>query len=156
MDKNKYMKVKSLIIAATLIAVSFASKAQILNPVKWSYAAKKINKTEAVVYIKATIDEGWHLYSQHVKDGGPIKTSFSFTPSKEYTLNGKTTEPKPITQYEKVFSMEVSYFANSVVFQQKVKLNGASATVKGTIEYMVCDDKQCLPPEEVKFSIPVK
>lgn len=117
---------------------------------------KKINKSEAIVYVNATIDEGWHLYSQNLKDGGPIKTSFNFLPAKEYTLDGKTIEPKPITEYEDVFRMEVSYFANSVVFQQKVKLNGASATVKGTIEYMVCDKKQCLPQDDVNFSILVK
>ncbi|MNW21061.1 hypothetical protein D3C71_2217640 [compost metagenome] len=52
--------------------------------------------------------------------------------------------------------MNVSYFGNQVVFQQKVKLNKATATVKGTVEFMVCNDKQCLPPDEVSFNIPVK
>ena len=52
--------------------------------------------------------------------------------------------------------MNVSYFEKSVIFQQKVKLTGANATVKGTLEYMVCDDSQCLPPETVEFSVPVK
>lgn len=150
------MKMKSLFITAMLIAASLVSQAQILKPVKWSYASKKVNDSEAVVFIKATIDNGWHLYSQHVKEGGPIKTTFTFTPSKEYIRNGKTLEPKPKTSYEQVFKMEVSYFDNMVVFQQKVKLTGTSANVKGTIEYMVCDNKQCLPPEEVAFSIPVK
>jgi hypothetical protein len=52
--------------------------------------------------------------------------------------------------------MNVSYFENSVVFQQKVKLNAKSSIVKGKVEFMVCDDKQCLPPEEVEFSVAVK
>jgi uncharacterized membrane protein YqiK len=52
--------------------------------------------------------------------------------------------------------MNVSYFDNSVVFQQKVKLNTNETTVKGTLEYMVCNDKQCLPPTEVAFNIAVK
>jgi AFG3 family protein len=109
-----------------------------------------------VVLIKATIDQGWHIYSQNVADGGPVKTSFTFAPSKEYTLVGKTAEPKPISKYEKVFNMNVGYFENSVVFQQKVKLKSAkAAAVKGKLEFMTCNDQKCLPPDEVEFSIPL-
>ncbi|WP_341871380.1 hypothetical protein [Spirosoma oryzicola] len=53
--------------------------------------------------------------------------------------------------------MEVSYFEKEVIFQQKVKLTGKSPqVVKGTIEYMVCNDKQCLPPDEIPFSVSIK
>lgn len=147
---------KNLILLTVGILFSLSASSQILKPVKWSYAAKKTSKTEATLYLKATIDEGWHLYSQNMADGGPVKTSFKFTPAKTYKLVGKTTEPKAIVKFEKSFDMNVSYFEKSVIFQQKVKLTGASATVKGTLEYMVCDDSQCLPPETVEFSIPVK
>ncbi|MFA6276772.1 MAG: protein-disulfide reductase DsbD N-terminal domain-containing protein [Pedobacter sp.] len=130
--------------------------AQLENPVSWAYSAKKISSTEAVVYIKATIEDDWHIYSQNIKPGGPNKTTFAFAPSKDFSLVGKTTEPKPITKYEKVFKMDVLYFENEVVFQQKIKLNKGTTVVKGKVEFMVCNDKQCLPPSDVTFSIPVK
>ncbi|MBB2150141.1 protein-disulfide reductase DsbD N-terminal domain-containing protein [Pedobacter gandavensis] len=149
------MKKISLMIAFVLFAVIGAS-AQIEKPVTWSYAAKKISKTEAVVYIKATMESGWHIYSQTLKSGGPQPTSFSFAASKDYTLVGKTTEPKATTYFDENFKMNVSYFGNSVVFQQKIKLNKPTATVKGKVEFMVCNDSKCLPPEEVSFSISVK
>ena len=147
---------KNLILLTVGILFSLSASSQILKPVKWSYAAKKTSKTEATLYLKATVDDGWHLYSQNMADGGPVKTSFTFAPSKAYKTVGKTIEPKPIVKFEKSFDMNVSYFEKSVIFQQKVKLTGATATVKGTLEYMVCDDSQCLPPETVDFSIPVK
>lgn len=147
---------KNLFLIAVGLLLSFSASSQILKPVKWSYAAKKTSSTEATVYLKATIEDGWHLYSQNMADGGPIKTSFTFAPAKAYKLNGKTIEPKPITKFEKTFDMNVSYFEKSVVFQQKVKITGANPVVKGTLEYMVCDDAQCLPPETVDFSIAVK
>jgi hypothetical protein len=147
---------KKLILLFTVIIFSLSAHSQILKPVTWSYAAKKISKTEAVVYMKATIDQGWHIYSQNLKDGGPVKTTFTFPAAKTYTLIGKTIEPKAITRYEDTFQMNVSFFEKSVVFQQKVKLKGTSAIVKGTVEFMTCDDKQCQPPEEISFSIPVK
>jgi DsbC/DsbD-like thiol-disulfide interchange protein len=147
---------KKLAITLCLLMAVSALQAQILAPVKFSYAAKKLNSTTAMVFIKATVDKGWHVYSQYVADGGPVKTTFTFSPSKEYALTGKTIEPKPITKFEKSFNMQVGYFEDAVVFQQKIKLLKGEATVKGTVEYMTCNDEKCLPPDQVEFSIPVK
>jgi len=148
------MKKFFLVLLTVIIARS--TQAQVLEPVKWSYAAKRLNSTEAMVLIKATVDRGWHIYSQHVADGGPVATSFSFAPSKAFTLVGKTIEPKPVTKFEKAFGMNVSYFENAVVFQQKIKIKAGQPVVKGTLEFMACNDEKCLPPDEVSFSIPVK
>ena len=147
---------KKIILTALTSIIGTVAYSQILAPVKWSYAAKKIDKEQAVVFIKATIDKGWHIYSQQVADGGPVKTSFRFDKSDDYTLNGNTSEPKAVSKYEKAFSMNVQYFEQSVIFQQKVKLKNGQASVNGTLNYMVCSNQQCLPPEDVEFSIPVK
>jgi len=147
---------RTTILSCLLFFISFSAFSQILNPVKWAYSSKKVNATEAIVYIKATIEPGWHLYSQFVKEGGPVKTTFNFPAATTYALTGKTIEPKPVIKFEPTFKMDVSYFEKSVIFQQKVKLKGKTATIKGSVEFMVCNDKQCLPPDEVQFSIPVK
>ncbi|CAN5416871.1 hypothetical protein BH09BAC6_BH09BAC6_06880 [soil metagenome] len=147
---------KRIIFAVAALILSTGAYAQIEAPVKWSYAAKKVSSTEAVVLFKATIQSGWHIYSLNVKDGGPIKTSFTFAPSKLYSTVGKPSEPTPLTKYEKAFTMNVSYFEKSVVFQQKIKLKSKNASsVKGKLEYMTCNDMKCLPPEEVEFTIPL-
>ena len=112
-------KITSLIIF--LLVLGYA-QAQVLTPVKWSYAAKKTGKNEAILFIKATIDEGWHIYSTRQKDGGPVKTTFTFDKSLDYFLAGKLTEPVAITKFEKTFDMDVLYFEKSVIFQQKIKL----------------------------------
>jgi thiol:disulfide interchange protein DsbD len=149
-------KIKIGILFLLILFSANALKAQILTPVHWSYGAKRISKTEAVLFMKAIIDNGWHIYSQTVKDGGPIKTAFTFTPARGYSLIGNTAEPKPVIHFEKVFGMDVSYFENSVIFQQKIKLNADQVTVKGQLEYMTCNDKQCLPPEDLDFEVVVK
>ena len=136
--------------------ISAGAFAQIETPVKWAYAAKRVSPTEAVVFIRATIDEGWHIYSLNIKDGGPIKTSFTFSPSPDYGLIGKPTEPAPLSKFEDTFKMDVTYFENSVTFQQKIRLKTANATVvKGQLEYMTCNDRKCLPPDDVSFAIPI-
>ena len=147
---------KILIATIAFFLFTLQIKAQILTPVTWSYAAKRTGPTEAVIFIKATIDEGWHVYSQFVKDGGPVKTTITFNPSKTYTLIGATIEPKPISRMEKVFNMEVGFFENSVIFQQKIKLKARQFAITGKLEYMTCNDQKCLPPDDIDFSIPVK
>lgn len=149
------MKKFSLLIVAVLMTVTGAL-AQIHQPVKWSVAHKKTGKNEAVIFVKATIQNGWNIYSQNVADGGPIPTSFKFETSKDYGLIGNVAEPQAKTKYEEVFKMNVPYFTNEVVFQQKVKLNKGTATVKGTVEWQACDKSQCLPPDEYNFAVTVK
>lgn len=147
---------RKLCLMVILLIIKINAFGQIEKPVKWSYASKKINAKEAIVYFKATINKGWHIYSLNLKEGGPVKTSFTFKRLPTYSLSGNVMEPKPITHFEKSFGMNVSYFENPVIFQQKVKLKGTAVTVKGELEFMVCNDHKCLPPEDIDFEIPVK
>src|SRR5690606_38237081 len=125
------MKKISLAFAIVLFAISGAF-AQILKPVKWQFGAKKLNDHEAVVFMKTTINSGWHIYSQHLEDGGPIPTSFAFKSSPEYALVGQPAEPKTKIKYEEVFDMDVAYYDKEVEFQQKVKLAKGATSVRGT------------------------
>jgi hypothetical protein len=48
--------------------------------------------------------------------------------------------------------LKVKYFSEKVEFRQKVRVMSAKPVeVKGYVEFMCCDDKQCLPPTEVNF-----
>ena len=147
---------KIIIVIIIAVSLNIAASGQVLTPVRWSYAIKRTSAAEAVVFFKAKIDDGWHIYSAYQPEGGPIKTSFVFAPDNAFRLAGKIIEPKPVTRYENTFEMDVKYFANSVIFQQKVKVKNKAAVIKGKLEYMVCNDQKCLPPEAVDFIIPLK
>lgn len=148
---------KKIILAITLMLfTASAAFSQLEKPIKWAYGAKRLNANEVEIQLKATLEDGWHLYSQNLKPNGPQKTTITFKPSPEYKTVGKTTEPQGITIYDKNFKMNVTYFAKSVIFKQKLALKGNTATVKGTIEFAVCDESKCLPPDEVNFTIAVK
>lgn len=143
---------KTLCLLA-LILIGTKSIAQIEKPVKWEFAVQKTSQTEAIVYIKATIKDGWHIYSLDTEKGGPVKTSFQFDRSPDYTLIGKTSQPVPQARFEKAFNSKVTYFEKSVVFNQKVRLNSAKGILHGKVEYMTCNDLKCLPPDDFEFSI---
>jgi DsbC/DsbD-like thiol-disulfide interchange protein len=147
---------KALILLFFLFA-PIVLKAQILKPVKWSYASRRISNSEAVIFLKANIDNGWHVYSQNIGKDGPTRTVFKYIHSSNFTLNGKTIEPTPISHFDKVFNMQIGYFEHQVIFQQKIKLRSSGQImVRGTIEYGTCNDHECLPPEDIEFSIPIK
>lgn len=133
-----------------------STQGQILSAVKWSYAAKKTSETEALLYLKAIVQSGWHVFSVNQKPGGPLKTTFTFSKNADYTLIGNVIEPGPILKFDKTFGIEIMFFQNEVVFQQKVKLKSGKGVVKGKVEFMACNDTQCLPPEEIEFTIPIK
>jgi len=148
---------KSIVMLSIFFSLCwFSVDAQILKPVKWSYAAKKTSDTEATIYLKATINDGWHIYALDTPDEGPVKTSFTFTPDHAYELTGVAIQPKPQKKMEKQFGKEVKYFEKTVIFQQKVKVPEGKAAVHGEINFMVCSDQQCLPPETIPFSVDIK
>ena len=152
------------LLSIVLILITFTVRAQfqnptdgILEPVKWAYSVENVNDNEATLVIKATIEKGWHVYSQYIKEGGPIPTSFKFTPSKDYKLIGQVVElPKAKSGNDKNFdNMLISWHENTAFFRQKIQLNRPKTIVEGVLEFMVCNDRQCLPPTEVSFKIPV-
>ncbi len=138
-------------------SLSFLGQAQLFTPVSWKFSTKSLSKGKVEVILTAKIDAGWHIYSQHVKVGGPVPTSFSFASSNDYVPLGHVEERSTLMEgFEKTFNMNISWFENQAVFSQKFQLKKPSTSIKGTLEYMVCDDQRCLPPEEVAFKIPAK
>ena len=57
------------------------------------------------------------------------------------------------TTFEKEFGVNQKYFESSVDFVQLLKLKPGNKKITGTVNYMVCNERQCLPPKEVEFKI---
>jgi len=148
---------KKVVLSFLLLCCVLGMSAEIQKPVTWSYSNKQVSETEFDLVLTANIDNSWHLYSQFIGEGGPVPTSFKFKPSPDYTLVGKVSEsPKPKKIFEKVFEMEVTFFEKKATFTQKVRLKVPASKIKGTLTFMVCDDSQCLPPEDIDFSFDLK
>ncbi len=145
-------KLATLFLGVLLTA--FGASAQIKDPVKWSTSSKKVGN-DYVVTVTATLPKPWHIYSQFTGDGGPVPTSFSFAKNPLITLNGQTKEVGKIKEeYDKNFDTKVKYFGDKVDFVQNVKVKGNIKTnLSVTVEYMTCDDSQCLPPTKKTFSV---
>jgi len=137
------------LITLLLIAFATIANAQIHNPVKWKTAVEKINDNEYYLVATASIEAGWKLYGQNIPPNGPVPTSFKYTQTPTFELVGKTEESKPIVKHDKVFDMEIAYFYKQAVFKQRIKLLGELTSIKAEVEFMSCNDSNCLPPDTV-------
>ena len=144
-------KILSLIVAALF---SFAVSAQIKDPVKWATASRKVANGYEVV-VTATLPKPWHIYSQFTGEGGPVATNFTFSKNPLVTLSGSVKEVGKLKeQFDKLFDTKVKYFGEKVQFVQGVKVKGNVKTnIIVTVEYMTCDDSQCLPPTKKTFTV---
>ncbi len=147
---NKFLSLTILMF----LAIGLQAGAQIKDPVKWTATAKKSGSGYDVI-LTATLPKPWHIYSQHTGDGGPIPTSLKFAKNPLVTFNGAVKEVGKLKEeYDKNFDTKVLYFGDKVDFVQNVKVKGNIKTnVSVTVEYMTCDDSQCLPPTKKTFSI---
>jgi hypothetical protein len=122
------------------------------SPVKWSFKLNKLNNEKAEFYAKADIEKGWNIYSVYMGEDGPIPTSFSFDEIINGKIEGKVIEKsEKITVHDDLFDMQVIKFKDIAEFTQS--LSGSNLSVKGSVVYMCCDSKRCLPPTEVNFDL---
>ncbi|HMJ48474.1 MAG TPA: protein-disulfide reductase DsbD domain-containing protein [Ferruginibacter sp.] len=137
-----------------LMVITGSASAQIENPVRWNYSAKKVSDKTYEVYITANLDGNWHIYAQDAGDG-PEPTTINFGKNPLVKLDGKVKEVGKLEkEYDPNFKSELKFYNSTVSFIQKVKIKLRVATViSGTVSYMVCNNRKCLPPKEVPFSI---
>ena len=136
-----------------LLLSALSLSAQIYDPIKWSFEHNKLSDSAGEIVLKATIDEGWHLYGTQLPEDGPIATSFVFEQLQDVALDGDLIVPDGLVrQYDPNFDMELNWYEKEAVFVQKVKYTGDAPALSGYVNFMACNDETCLPPDEVPFS----
>lgn len=129
------------------------------TPVNWTFSSKKISDKTYEVHLTATLQSGWHLYSQLQPDDAiAIPTGFKFSNNPLLKLDGKTREIGKLEKYkDEKLGISANQYSKKVDFIQVIKLKGnAKTNITGSVEYQTCDDKKCLPPKTVNFSVDLK
>ena len=142
---------KKIFFTLITLFVLSGSYAQILNPVTFNYSVVKKGNDLYEVHVKAMIQPKWHIYSVNNPDGGAQATEIKINDGKVVGIVKENGKLKTI--FEKEFNVNQKYFESSVDFVQLIKLKPGNKKISGTVNYMVCNDRQCLPPKEVEFKI---
>ncbi len=142
-------KIFITLLSAVIIQCSFG---QILNPVSFSYKTIKKGNNQFEVHILTSVDPKWHIYSVSNPEGGVLPTSMTFTNASKIGAAKEIGKMKTI--FEKEFNLNQKFYEGKVEFVQLVKLLPGNKKIIGNIEYMTCNDRQCLPPKKASFEIP--
>ncbi len=151
------MKIKPLLVLFCLVLTGAAATAQ-LNPVNWSFSSKKIADKTYEVHLTATMAAGWHLYSQvQPEDAIAMPTGFKINSNPLLSLEGTIRELGKMEKFhDKKLEVSANQYSGKVDFVQVVKLKAnAKTNLTGSVEYQTCDDKKCLPPKTVNFTVPL-
>lgn len=144
---------KKIFCSIFILFLAIVSYAQIQEPVKFKTELKNVSATEVEIVFTASIDQGWHVYSTDLGDGGPISATFNTDKLVGAEVVGKLRPVgKEVASFDKLFEMNVRYFEHSAQFIQKLKLTGGDYQIVGYLEYGACNDENCLPPTQVEFS----
>ena len=148
---------KKSILLALITVLTVSLKAQ--NPITWTFSSKKIGDKKFEVHMTATIQSGWHLFSQTQPDDAiAIPTGFVINKNPLLEVDGKIKEVGKLEKFHDA-KLEVSanQYTDMVDFVQVVKLKANAVTnVNGVVEFQTCNDEKCLPPKKINFSVALK
>ena len=145
---------KTLLFGLAVISGVLAM-AQSSKQVNWTYSSKKIADKTYEIHMTAVIGGNYHMYAQDAGGDGPIPTTFTFTKSPLLALDGAVKENgQLVKKFESAWSHDVKYYERTVDFVQVVKLkSNVKTALAGKVEFMVCNDHECLPPADVDIKV---
>ncbi|MBS1580849.1 MAG: thioredoxin family protein [Bacteroidetes bacterium] len=127
-----------------------------IDPVKWSISTKQVDARTWDILFRGDIEHGWYVYSQEsFGDMGPLPTVFAFDTLAHVTLQGRPSETgaQVLEGVDPVFDMKVKKFKGHALFTQRVVTDAPDKPITGRFDYQTCDDKACIFPDPVYFSV---
>jgi thiol:disulfide interchange protein len=149
-----------LSLAFGLVAALAALYGQKLDPIQWTLTSKVAKAPAGAtvpLHLKATFQEGWHLYSLTTPAGGPIATTAELAENPA-VKGSKLYEPPPMRQFDKNFNLDTETFEKEVDLPLTAELApGAKGAIEliANVRYQACNDRQCLPPRKKTASFTV-
>lgn len=149
------MKKYAFVIALALLTLAVSAQ---LNPVSWTFSTKKLTDKTYEVRMTATIQDGWHLYSQtQPEDAIAEPTAVTINKNPLIALDGKISEVGKLEKFhDSKLQVSANQYSSRVDFVQVVRLKAKAKTkVSGSVRYQTCNDERCLPPKTVTFSLAI-
>ncbi|MBW2107604.1 MAG: thioredoxin family protein [Deltaproteobacteria bacterium] len=111
------------------------------------------------IAVVAEIKPGFHINSHQPTEGFLVPTTVEFDTSDTLVFSA-ISYPRPQLKSLSfsngklaLYEGEVSFLAQGMVKQNTPK---SALSVSGTLRFQACDDKACLMPQQVTFSVPLK
>ena len=147
-----YKLIRSLLpVVAVVLAVTAGAQ-----NVAWKSTVEPLGDNAYRIVLEASIPQPYHMYDMGPYEGGPNATAIVFTPGQGVSLEGGVEQlSTPHRYYDTTFEMEIGTFSGKARFAQRVKLSVPESSVKARIEWMLCDDTSCMPPDDTELTIAI-
>ena len=148
---------KRLLFLLLAILAFVNGNSQIKKPVKWTSKTEKISDTEFNLVMNATIEQGWHMYSQYTPEDGPLPLVVTVKDQKgNFELVGKTKESPYKKEFNKDFGVEEFYFEGKATLAQRVKItNPKTSKIVINLDFQACQN-QCVNDNiDLTFALPI-
>lgn len=148
-----YRFLRTLLTALAVAVAAFTAHGQ---QVAWKSSVEHLDGDDYRILFTATVPAGYHMYDMGPYEDGPNATTITFRPAEGLRIEGSVEQlDTPHRYVDELFGMEIGTFEGKVRFAQRVRLTAPRASVTATIEWMICDDKSCMPPEDLELTIDV-
>ncbi len=144
-----------------LLCAFFASTLSIFGlsaqQVAWSSSVEPMGDDTYRIVLEAAIPAPYHMYDMGPYEaGGPNATVIRFLPTEGVQYVGAVQQlTVPDRHYEPMFGIEIGTFSGKARFAQSVVLTVPEAEVRAEVEWMICDDNTCMPPDDTELTIRV-
>jgi len=143
------------------------------KPIAWKviteHYIKKGDDQFFIVHLKATLQEGWHIYACEQPRGHIcVPTSIKIESTDpllhpiiangSMDVGGNRLSGGPVIWEDEKTGISAAYFQDTVDFKRFVKrrISGEPTPLKITVTYQVCTDEVCLPPKTEDFYAELK
>lgn len=145
----RYFRMSLPLLAALVFTLTAAAQT-----VRWKSSVEHLEGDDYRIVLEASIPAPYHMYDMGPYEGGPNATAISFADAEGVELTGGVEQLSvPERHYDAAFGMEIGTFSGRARFAQRAKLTAAQARIEAQIEWMICDDKSCLPPDDTQLTI---
>lgn len=143
-------------ILLPLLALTLGVTTLHAQEVGWTGSVEPLGGAEYELRFESAIPSGFHMYDMGPYEGGPNPTVITLSPEAGVELVGSVEQrTKPHRYFDQMFGMEIGTFSGKALFTQRVRLTAAQAKVRAAIEWMICDDKSCMPPSDTELTLVV-
>lgn len=149
------LQVVRLMLLSSFVAASGLAVAG--GPVTWAFSAVPQHADTVQLKLQSTCEAGWHIYALSLpSDEGPLPTVVNVLDGPAFKLAGRMAEPEPVQKEDPAFGILVRYHEGRTTFTQNIVRGSVGPfTVQGSVEFMACNDKTCLPPTRLEFTLDI-